>query len=755
MRRERVLFHGPERPRLGPLQRVEVMAQHGQSDTQDAPEGIREQNLDLQAVLRTMRQPLLVLDGELAVEIASRAFYTTFDVDPATTVARNIYDLGNGQWDIPDLRRLLETILPESGEVADYRVEHDFEGIGRRVMILNACRMERGGRGDRILLSIDDVTARERARWELEAHREYAEKIVDASRDALLVLGWDLRVRTANETFYRVFGVDRSETEGRLVFDLGNGQWNIPELRELLEKVLPGNDAFDDFEVQHEFEGIGRRTMVLNARRIDHMQLILLAIEDQTEARRADAELRNSEARFRAFVAASSDVMYRMSPDGSEMRYFDGRGILSDRAETDAAWMDRHVHPDDRGMVKAEIDRAIAARGSFALEHRVLRADDTLGWTSSRAVPILDEAGELVEWFGTASDISARREAEAALRESEERLSQFGEASSDVLWVRGAESLDWEYLSPAFERIYGIERSLAGGSGGLRTWLDLIVPEDREYASAHIERTARGERTAFEYRIRRPDGEIRWLRDSDFPLFDASGRVVRIGGIGRDTTEERRTSDRMQVLLAELQHRSRNLLGVVQSICGRTLAGSASLDDFRRQFTDRLMALSRVNGLLSRLEDGDRISFDQLLATELKGHGLTAEDGRDPQVELSGPSGISLRSATIQTLALALHELLTNALKHGALSTPEGRLRIDWRLVDGASRLRLEWRETGVRFDLGAEGKRDDEGYGRELIERALPYQLQAETSYELGPDGLHCVVLLPVSSRFGGSDGR
>jgi PAS domain S-box-containing protein len=199
----------------------------------------------------------------------------------------------------PEAARAARGHLPNNGTVEDFKVEHEFERIGRRVMVLNAHRMQQAEQRDTILLAIDDITEQEHLRWRLEAEREYAEKIVDASRDALLILDWGLRVKTANESFYQTFGVDRSETEGRLVYELGNGQWDIPKLRELLEQVLPQNDAFDDFEVEDDFEDIGHRIMVLNARRIDHMQLILLAIEDQTESRHAERALRASEERLR------------------------------------------------------------------------------------------------------------------------------------------------------------------------------------------------------------------------------------------------------------------------------------------------------------------------------------------------------------------------------------------------------------------------------------------------------------------------
>jgi two-component sensor histidine kinase/PAS domain-containing protein len=199
-----------------------------------------------------------------------------------------VYDLGNGQWNIAGLRRLLEEVLSKNGKVVDYRVEHEFESIGHRIMLLNGNRMRREDTTDAILLAITDITERERLRFELEGQKEFAEKLIDSVRESLLVLGWDLRVHFANQSFYTRFAVTPEETEGRLIYELGNGQWDIPELRLLLEEILPRENSFDDYEVEHEFESIGRRVMLLNGRRLDHMNLVLLAIRDVTEQRKRE-----------------------------------------------------------------------------------------------------------------------------------------------------------------------------------------------------------------------------------------------------------------------------------------------------------------------------------------------------------------------------------------------------------------------------------------------------------------------------------
>jgi signal transduction histidine kinase/response regulator of citrate/malate metabolism len=132
--------------------------------------------------------------------------------------------------------------------------------------------------------------------------------------------------------------------------------------------------------------------------------------------READAALRESENRFRALVLASSDAMYRMSADWSEMRYLEGRDFIPDTREASRNWLATYVYPDDQRQVLQVITEAVRTKSAFELEHRVLRVDGTPGWTFSRAVPIVDADGRIVEWFGTASDITDRKRIEEALK---------------------------------------------------------------------------------------------------------------------------------------------------------------------------------------------------------------------------------------------------------------------------------------------------------------------------------------------------
>jgi PAS domain S-box-containing protein len=204
---------------------------------------------------------------------------------------------------------------------------------------------------------------------------------------------------------------------------------------------------------------------------------VAILFNDITERRRAEEALRESEKRFRAQVTASSDVVYRMNPDWSEMRQLRGRDFIADTETPSRTWIQEYIHPDDQPRVLAAIDKAIRTKSIFELEHRVLRVDGALGWTFSRAIPLLDANGEIVEWLGAASDITGRKQAQEALAASENRLHALLDSASQGV-VAVDESGRMVLVNAKIEEMFGYTRDELLGQP-----LEVMLPVG--YRTAH------------------------------------------------------------------------------------------------------------------------------------------------------------------------------------------------------------------------------------------------------------------------------
>lgn len=464
---------------------------------------------------------------------------------------------------------------------------------------------------------------------------------------------------------------------------------------------------------------------------------------DAVQRARVEMALRVVEERQRMTLELVPALLWSAGPDGREVTFNERWLAYTGQSESETqnhGWL-KAIHPDDLPGARAAIQHAFATSEPLERQQRIHKAGDGWRWHLVRHVPVHDVNGTITRWFGAAVDIHDSKLAEQALEATERRLQTLVEGVPQLVW-RAVDGGSWTWASPQWTACTGQAEADSHGHG----WLDPVHPDDRAAAMGMWAGAMdRGEFHA-DYRIRRAsDGRYRWFQTRATPVRDDAGRIVEWLGTSTDVDDLRALQERQRVLVAELQHRTRNLMAVVRSTSEKMLRTSADLPEFRARFGDRLDALARVQGLLSRLDEHDRVTFDELLRMELD---AMAHDAA--RVHLAGPPGIRLRSSTVQTLSLALHELATNALKYGALGQAGGQLVVDWRVdrdgPQGEPWLRIDWRESGVAMPAAPRTDRR-RGQGRELIERALPYQLGAETSYAEGPDGIRCTIALAVST--------
>jgi len=274
----------------------------------------------------------------------------------------------------------------------------------------------------------------------------YADNIIETLREPFLVLDTNLRVKSANRSFYRNFHVTPEETQGRFIFDLGNVRWDSPKLRILLDEVLTGCNPVHDFEMEIDFPTIGKKSMLLNARRFGAVEsqpdLILLAIEDITDRKQAEAAVRQSEQRQRSLLDSIPQKIATTKPNG-EVDYFNPQWMeftgLSFEQIRDWGWK-QIIHSDDLDEHVRAWQHSIATGEKFDFESRFRRADGEYRWHVSRALPLRDESGRIAMWVASNTDVHDIKLVELALKDSEIRYRRLFEAAKDGILILDTES---------------------------------------------------------------------------------------------------------------------------------------------------------------------------------------------------------------------------------------------------------------------------------------------------------------------------
>ncbi|MBA4065593.1 MAG: hypothetical protein C0501_18140 [Isosphaera sp.] len=476
---------------------------------------------DIASLLASTDIAVLFLDPRFRIRRYTPATKDLFDLIPSDA-GRPLADLRRKFAD-PDLsadaEQVLDKLIPVEREVAS----ESGKAYLRRVLPYRTL----DNRIDGVVVAFVDVTERKAAERALAEEKEYAEKIVETLHEPLLVLHPDLTVRSVNQAFYTVFRGDPARTVGRKVYQLGNGQWDIPALRTLLEDVLPDSNVFDDYEVRHDFEDIGPRVMLVNARRLDHVQLILLGIRDITERKRAEAALRDSEERFRVMADHTPALIWVNGPAGCEYVNRGYREFLGvDPEDVRGYEWARHVHPDDRERYLAEYRRAVDAGARFESEFRFRRRDGEYRWMRSVGVPrgLPGEAGVCV---GVTLDVTDRRRAEDAVRESEGRLRAVAEnlPSAAVFVV----DHDLRFVLAEGEALREAGFTPAGLEG--RTVAEAMPPELAPSYTERYRRALGGEPFRAEH-----DAHGRHYVSHGRPLRDAAGAVTAALAVSYDIT---------------------------------------------------------------------------------------------------------------------------------------------------------------------------------------------------------------------------
>ena len=389
--------------------------------------------------------------------------------------------------------------------------------------------------------------------------------------------------------------------------------------------------------------------------------------------------------------------------------------------------------PWHAAMHDEEIERVVATRapvrGDVPFPHQTqgVRIYDYI------FMPVIGPDGEVEAIAGTTRDVTERKRNEDALRGSEQRFSAIVLSSSDLIYRTNA---TWDEL----EILGG--RAVAGlPRGASSNWLeDFVHPDDRARVADAVQRACQAEVPyAVEHRLAVGDGDDGWVwvDSRAVPIRDATGQVVEWFGAATDVTERVRHAQHQQLLVNELNHRVKNTLAVVQSMVQQTLRNTPDAVAAAERIDARLVALAQAHDTLTR-KQWQGATVEELVRTAI----APCLDGDASRFSIEGPTA-SLDPRRAVALAMALHELCTNAMKYGALSTPGGNVQIHWQAEDHADarQLRLAWRERGGPPVAPPTHR----GFGSRLIERGLRYDLGGDVRFDFAPTGVECTITAPL----------
>lgn len=459
-------------------------------------------------------------------------------------------------------------------------------------------------------------------------------------------------------------------------------------------------------------------------------------VVDITERKMAEAALLAMQADLNLAAEAARMGRWDHSPEAGA-RFWDAqaRAIfgISDSTENTAEVFDQLIHPRDRPVVRAAIAATLdpAGDGRINMEYRIHRASDgALRWIETFGQAYF-EGGRCTRFMGVVSDVTQRKETEARMLRQEDTLRLAVDAANVGVWEVDVET---DTITGS-DRCYAMFGIAPNSPLTIETFYERLHPDDLEPTRVAIGRTMDPQLRddlSLEFRtLGRDDRVERWVTAKGEAVFSDDGRPLRLLGATVDITDRKRAELHLRLLVNELNHRVKNSLVTIQAIAAQSFNVNRSLAEAKEAFSSRIIALSEAHDLLTR-ENWESAELHDLTSR------LTLLHGGASRFELIGPA-IRLSPRTALSLSMALHELATNAVKHGALSTPEGRVTLQWDLTPGpgAERLDLTWTESGGP-PVAPPTQR---GFGSRLIERGLAAELSGEAAIRFEPDGVVCHI--------------
>ena len=551
--------------------------------------------------------------------------------------------------------------------------------------------------------------------------------VVNSIDDAFYVLDRDWRFVLLNDAAETMLGASRSRILGMSLWEFypdGKQSRFAPLLARAMDHGVPGRMTGPSELSRGRF--VDFRVKPLGG---DGLGVSIVDVTDRTLAERA---MQESRERLDLAVAAHRIGIFDWHvPSGRIVwsRELEAIfGLEPGGFEGTAEAFQRRVLAEDLDAALADTEAALrAGRDRIPFSFRIRRPDGAIRWIEGVSQVVYAEDKTPKRIVGTNFDVTERFLAEQEIRASRERLDlavgahnigifDLDVASGRVLW------------NPELEVIFGLPPG--GFEGHFDDFRRRALPEDVAELQAKTDAALAERRDVvdYAYRILRPDGEIRWLEGRARVVYGGDGAPERVVGTIMDVTERKAAEQHQRLLVNELNHRVKNTLAIVQAITWQSFRSGGMTLRAREAFEGRLTALAAAHDVITR-QNWEAGSIDRIIKVAVAPH-----DPGDGRLAVSGPP-VALEPKSAVALAMAMHELATNAVKYGALSTADGRVDVCW--TADRSFLRLTWCETGGPPVV----EPIERGFGARLLERGLAEDLHGEVRLEFRPTGVLCAV--------------
>lgn len=560
--------------------------------------------------------------------------------------------------------------------------------------------------------------------------------------DAADLATWDWNPRSDSATWddqlYQLLGIDPETPPCGAEFFKRVHPDDVTEFKQTIDAAIRDRTTFE-YEFRIVRDGAVRwliaTGMVIDAGPNDAIRIIGIN-RDITEAKLAQERVAESEERYRLAMEAIADIVYDWDLETDRIVRSEGMyrmiGVPPSEASPARQWWIDRVHPEDRERMLKELSEAMDS-GAEHYEHqyRVCHEDGSWVHVQDSGMILRDDSKKPYRIVGSRRNITERVTLDNKLRDAQERrrLALAATQTGTWEWRAGEDEMIWDARQA---EIFDLEPCERISLSAIRS---RIEPEDAAMRDKRLAATMeKGGTYECEFQLMPHDGETRWVTERGSSLGDGEER--RLIGISFDVSHIKEAQARDALLMAELDHRVKNILANIQAVARQSMKGKTNIKEFIDALDGRLHALSNTHTLLSSMK-WNGVEFHALL------DGIFAPFASPGagRLAIRGPR-LMLSPGAAQSLALTMHELATNAAKHGALSADNGDVRVSWKEAkkDGAPVVVLDWKES----DGPEVRKPNQKNFGLRVIENLAASELDAEVDLDFSPRGFTCRFVIP-----------